>query len=309
MFDWNDLKAFLAVARSGSTLAAAKSLGVNQTTVARRLEALEAAVGVRLFERGQAGSRLTEAGGELLAEAEKVEAAAKAFADRAQARERGVAGRIKLTCSEILANMVVTPAIAQFRRQYPEVQVDLVITDEHLDVAAGEVDVALRSARALPPSDLVVRKVADFEFALYASRDYVNRMGRPATLADLKDHDLINCDTPMGKLPGVQWMLDRAGGKAPAHTSNSMSNLTHAVMAGLGVAPLGCLMADTDPELVRLSDPIDEAAASTWVVVRRDLKDTPRIRAFLDFLVPFLQAELKGLEAAVRRRREGMAAG
>jgi DNA-binding transcriptional LysR family regulator len=297
------------VARGGSTLSAAKALGVNQTTVARRLEALETALGLRLVERGQAGSRLTEAGAELMAQAEAVEQAVKTFTDKAQARQRGLAGRIKITCSEILANMVVTRAIAHFRRHYPEVQVDLMVGDEFLDVAAGEADVAIRSARSLPASDLVARKIADFEFALYASRDYVARMGRPASLPDLKDHDLINCDTPMGMLPGVQWMLDQAGGKPAAHTCNSMSNLGHAVSAGLGIAPLGCLWADADPNLVRLSDPIADSAASSWIVVRRDMKDTPRIRTFLDFLVPFLQAELKGLEAAVQRRREGVAAG
>lgn len=304
MFDWNDLKAFLAVARGGSTLSAAKALGVNQTTVARRLEALETAVGVRLFERGQAGSRLTEAGQDLLAEAEKVERAAAVFGNRAQAHQRGMAGSIKLTCSELLANTWITPALGHFRRQYPEVQVEMVITDDPLDIEAGEADLAIRSGRALPPSDLVARKVADYDFALYCSRDYAARMGTPKTLAELKDHELISCDTPQGLLPGVAWMLQQAGGKAPAHTSNSMTNLSHAVSAGLGIAPLGRLLADEDPELVRVSDSIAEARASSWIVTRRDLKDTPRIRAFIDFLVPHVQADLRAREERIRRLGE-----
>jgi DNA-binding transcriptional LysR family regulator len=308
MFDWNDLKAFLAVARGGSTLAGSKSLNVNQTTVARRIESLEAALGVRLFERGQTGSRLTEVGRDLVAEAEKVERAAAAFGSRAEAHQRGLAGAIKLTCTEILANLTITPAIAQFRRQYPEVVVDLVISDEPLDIAAGEADLAIRSGRALPVSDLVARKLADHDFALYCSREYAGRVGAPITPAELKDHDLIACETPQGVLPGVIWMLEQAGGKAPVHTCNSLTNLAHAVRAGLGVAPLGCLLADADPELVRVSDVIPEAGASSWIVTRRELKDTPRIRAFIDFLAPFVQQELKAREEKVRRMREQRAA-
>lgn len=308
MFDWNDLRAFLAVARGGSTLAASKSLGVNQTTVARRVESLEAALGVRLFERGQTGSRLTEIGRDLVTEAEKVERAAVAFGSRAEAHQRGLAGTIRLTCTEVLANLTITPAIAQFRRQYPEVVVELVITDQPLDIAAGEADLAIRSGRALPVSDLVARKIADHDFALYCSREYASRMGAPASPAELKDHDLIACETPQGVLPGVTWMLEQAGGKAPVHTSNSLTNLTHAVRAGMGVAPLGCLLADADPELVRLSEPIAEASASSWVVTRRELKDTPRVRAFLDFLAPYVQQELKDRAEKVRRMREQRAA-
>lgn len=309
MFDWNDLKAFLAVARGGSTLSAAKALGVNQTTVARRLESLEAAVGVRLFERGQSGSRLTEAGGDLLDEAEKVERAAKAFGNRAQAHQRGTAGTIKLTCSELLANTWITPALGHFRRQYPEVQVEMVITDEPLDIEAGEADLAIRSGRALPPSDLVARKIAEYDFALYCSRDYAARAETPLSVEALKDHDLISCDTPQGLLPGVAWMLRQAGDKPPAHTSNSLTNLTHAVQAGLGVAPLGRLLADADPGLVRVSETIEEARAASWIVTRRELKDTPRIRAFIDFLVPHVQADLEAREAHIRGLQQAAASG
>lgn len=158
MFDWNDLKAFLAVARGGSTLAASKALAVNQTTVARRIESLEAALSLKLFERGQSGSRLTEAGRDLLAEGEKVERAALNFDSRAKAHQRGMAGSIRITCIEILANMAVTPAIGEFRRQHPEVQVDLMVTDQALDIEAGEADIAVRVVQTLPNSDIIAAR-------------------------------------------------------------------------------------------------------------------------------------------------------
>jgi DNA-binding transcriptional LysR family regulator len=307
MFDWNDLKAFLAVAHGGSTLGAAKALRINQTTVARRIESLEAALSLKLFERGQSGSRLTEAGRDLVAEAEKVERAAVAFENRAQAHQRGMAGAIKLTCIEILANSTITPAIGEFRKQYPEVQIDLVITDRALDIEAGEADLAIRNGRALPISDLVARKIADYDFALYCSRDYAKRRGVPATAAELKDHDLIGGDAQLGQMPGILWMFEQAGGKPAAHTSNSLTNLVHAVRAGLGIAPLGCILADSDPTLVRCSEPIPEGSASSWIVTRKELKDTPRIRAFIDFLVPYVQQEMKARAARNRALRERLA--
>src|SRR5205085_9006743 len=143
-----------------------KSLGVNQTTVARRVEALEAALALKLFERGQTGSRLTEAGRDLMAEAEKVERSARDFETRAQAHQRGMAGSLRITCIEMMANMTLTPAIAEFRRLYPEVQVDLVISDQQLDIEACEADLAIRSGTALPISNLVARKLVDYQFRL-----------------------------------------------------------------------------------------------------------------------------------------------
>jgi DNA-binding transcriptional LysR family regulator len=308
MFDWNDLKAFLAVARGGSTLAASKALGVNQTTVARRVESLEAALSLKLFERGQSGSRLTEAGRDLLAEGEKVERAASTFESRAKAHQRGMAGSIRLTCIEILANMAVTPAIAEFRRQHPEVQIDLMVTDQPLDLQAGEADLAVRAVQTLPNSDLIARKIVDYDFALYCSRDYAERMGAPATIADLINHDLIGGDAGLDTVPAMIWMFEQVDGKAPVTRSNSMSNLVHAVRAGMGVAPLPCVVADADSRLVRCSECIESAVSTSYILLRRELKDTPRVRALIDFLVPYMQADMKTRLERGRQMREQQAA-
>lgn len=309
MFDWNDLKAFLAVARGGSTLAAAKALAVNQTTVARRIETLEHAISLKLFERGQTGSKLTEAGRDLLGEAEKVERATQAFDSRAKAHQRGLTGSIRITCIEILANMAVTPAIAEFRRQYPEVQVDLMVTDRPLDLQAGEADLAVRVVvQTLPDSDIVAKKVVDYDFALYCSRDYAERRGVPAALADLADHDLIGGDAGLDLVPAVIWMFEQAGGKAPVSRSNSMSNLVHAVRAGLGIAPLPSVIADEDTRFVRCSDQIESARATAYILVRRELKDIPRVRALIDAVVPYMQSDMKARLERGRQLRDKAAA-
>lgn len=308
MFDWNDLKAFLAVARGGSTLAASKALNVNQTTVARRVESLEGALGLKLFERGQSGSRLTEAGGDLLADAKTVERAAKVFESHAQAHQRGMAGSLRVTCIELLANLTFTPAIAEFRRLYPEVQIDLIISDRQLDIEAGEADLAIRSGSALPLSNLVARKLVEYPFALYCSRGYAARKGAPASLADLADHDLIHGDAGLELMPGFRWMFEQAGGKAPATRCNTMTNLITAVGAGLGIAPLPRFVADADLNFVRCSDEIEVALAKSWIVTRKELKDTPRVRAFIDFLVPYVQQDARKREAFNRSLQAGAAA-
>lgn len=303
MFDWNDLKAFLAVARGGSTLAASKALGVNQTTVARRIESLENDLGFKLFERGQTGSRLTEGGEALIPEAENVERAAIRFANYAEGQKRGVAGALRLTTNELVANTMIIPALAEFRKLHPDVQVDLVITDRSLDLQSGEADLAIRTAVELAASDLVARKIAEHPMALYCSREYAGRRGTPASLDELKDHDLIDVAPESGEIPAATWMMRYAGGKPPITRSNSMGSLVYAVKAGLGIGALPCSVADPDRDLVRCSDDIPEGRASSWIVTRRELKDTPRVRAFIDFLAPHLQEVLRATEERGRLRR------
>lgn len=302
MFDWNDLKAFLAVARGGSTLAASKALGVNQTTVARRIESLENDLGFKLFERGQTGSRVTEAGQSLIAEAEAVERAAIRFANQAASQMRGVSGALRLTTNELVANTMVIPALGAFRQVHPDVQVDLVITDRSLDLENGEADLAIRTSQSLAMSDLVARKICDHDMALYCSRDYAVRRGVPASTDDLVNHDLIDVSVEMGEVAAATWMMRHSGGKQPITRSNSMGSMVHAVKAGLGIGALPCTIGDPDHDLVRCSDCIEEARATSWIVTRRELKDTPRVRAFIDFMAPYLQQEIRKVEERGRAR-------
>ena len=302
MFDWNDLKAFLAVARGGSTLAASKALGVNQTTVARRIESLEHDLGFKLFERGQTGSRLTESGDLMIADAENVERAAIRFANQAAGQLRGAAGALRMTTNELVANTMVIPALGELRKAHPDLQVDVVITDRSLDLENGEADLAIRTTRALAVSDLIARKICDHDMALYCSRDYAGRRGVPTSYEDLQHHDLIDVTTEMGEMPAATWMMRHSGGKQPITRSNSMGSLVHAVKAGLGIGALPCTIGDTDHDLIRCSDHIEEARVTSWIVTRRELKDTPRVRAFIDFMVPYVWGQIRAIEERGRQR-------
>jgi len=148
----------------------------------------------------------------------------------------------------------------------------------------------------------VARKVADHEMALYCSRDYAARRGVPASHDDLKDHDLIDVAMEMGEIPAATWMMRHAGGKPPITRSNSMGSMVHAVKAGLGIGALPCTIGDLDADLLRCSENIEEARASSWIVTRRELKDTPRVRAFIDFMAPYLQQHIRQVEERGRQR-------
>lgn len=300
MYDWNDLRVFLAVARNGSTLAASKVLKVNQTTAARRLEALETDLKLKLFERGQSGSRLTEAGQDLLAEAEKVERSAEALASRAAAHQRGLAGSIRVTASEAVANMVLIPAVAEFRRLYPEVTIELDITDNALSIEDGEADVALRAGGKLPDSDLVARKLSEINFGLYCSRGYADANGVPTRPEELKRHSLIGPDGErIARLPGYAFMLEHGAEAEIRCRANTLTSLQAAIKAGLGIGPMATTIAEPDPDLVRCIIP-EGAFINLWLLTRPDLKDVPRIRAFIDFAGPFIHTMSKDYEARAR---------
>ena len=177
MFDWNDLRYFLAVAREGSTVAAAKALRVNQSTVQRRLAALEEAIGSRLVERTPTGYRLTETGLALRPHAEAVEGAVEAFQRQIASVDTELTGTIRVTCPEGIAYLVLTPLLEKFHTRYPGLRVDVILTDRILDLAKGEADVAMRVA-PLEDSTLVGRKISDLTWGFYASRAYAERHGR-----------------------------------------------------------------------------------------------------------------------------------
>jgi DNA-binding transcriptional LysR family regulator len=185
MFDWSDLRHLIAVSRTGSTLAAARMLGVNQSTVHRRLAELEARVGLSLVKRHPTGYRLSELGEALIEQVLAVETAVTALERQIRALKDDLRGVVRLTCPEpTVARIVATGLLDRFHDRYPGLGVEFVTSDRYLDIAKGEADVAFRSGEPTDP-DLVGRKICDSIWAVYASRSYVQRHGRPASVADL----------------------------------------------------------------------------------------------------------------------------
>lgn len=299
MFDWNDIRCFLAVAREGSTLGAARMLGVNQTTVARRIEALEAALDLRLFERGKAGSRLTEAGQALVASAEALERSAQTLKDQAAAHARGLAGVVRVTTNEALSNFCLMPVMPEFNRLFPDIQVQVVVDERLLDLWKGEADVSIRATREVTDPGLIVRRVADVPWAVYASRDYVSRHGQPRAPEDLDDHFLVGGEDRCADIHAIKWMIEAAPRGKVQIRGNTVSNIYQAVRAGVGCGPLPRLVVGRDPQFVECM-PTPESDG-VFMLTTPLLRDAPRVRAFLDFMAPNLQSAIRRLNEEATR--------
>jgi len=290
MLEWDDLKYFLAFARAGSMQAAAKALGVNQSTVQRRLAEFEERIDRRLVERHRGGYRLTDLGRELQPAAEAVEASVAAFEHRLAACDNGVTGTVRVTCGTILANRLQrTPLIDLFHKRNPGLRVELIISDREFDLPK-EADIALRGGE--PQDDaLVGRKIAEAPWAVYASRAYVERHGRPECPADIERHLVVDC---VAKHPGAQWLRSVAPRATIVSRADNHPGLILAVRSGAGLAALLAFQGDGESDLVRVIDNID-LVTPYYLLMHRDMQQTPRVRAFADFVT----AEIKCFRAMV----------
>lgn len=282
MFDWDDLKYFLAVARHGSTIAAAKALGSNQSTVQRRVAGLERRLGRKLVTRTTSGYRLTAFGRDLQPYAERMQAAVADIelhlADRAGEQD----GVIRVTCPEPIMQRM-TPLIERFHARHPRLRVEFVMSDRYLDLSKGEADVAFRSGDT--DDELIGRKIADSVWAVYASRDYVGRHGAPERVEDLSRHALVSFDETMSRHRVALWLAAVAPNARIAARNNSVLGMLYAIKSGIGIGALPTAIADAEPELVRVLGPIAELARSWRILCHPDLRRTPRIAAFFDFVL------------------------
>lgn len=284
MFDWDDLKPFLAVARHGSTTAAARALRVDQSTVQRRIAELERRVGQALVERRPSGYRLTAYGDELLPLAEAVEKQVALLEQRIRDSGRELNGVVRLTCPEPLVPRIMqSPLLDHLHAAHPRLHLEFVTSDRYLDLAKGEADVALRSGDTVD-GKLVGRKVADSLWAVYASRDYVKRAGSPGSIADAAVHPWITLDGSMAGHRSIEWLKAAIPSVRVAATSASVLGLVHSAKAGVGIAALPTAVGDAEPDLVRLFGPVPELNRIWRILTTPALRKTPRIDAFFRFI-------------------------
>ena len=298
MLDWNDLKYFLAVARGGSTLSASRELRVSQTTVARRIAALEDSVGLTLFEKRPAGYAMTPSGVELLAHAEMVEAAALKFDSAANASTRDLSGTVRLTTEEVLAMTVLAPLLRELHDLHPKIHIELDSAQTIRDLGAGEADIALRSTSKPQPAGVVGRRLCKDDWTLYCSRDYAERHGVPKGKEDLKNHALV------GGGGGNLWRAYEAWinelgleGQVAMHHASS-TGLLSAVRSGFGIAVLPRLAVDDDPDLIRCLPPRKKHGRVLWLVTHERVRHAPRVRTVIDFLYERLKRRVSELGLA-----------
>lgn len=290
MDDWNDLRLVLAVSRNASLTGAARSLGVNHSTAFRRLAAIEARHGVRLFERLPAGAYApTAAGVRMAATAERIETETDALDRDLLGADLRLSGRLRVTCSETLAYALLTPCVARFREVHPGITLELAIDNRVLSLSRREADIALRVSRPREP-DLHGRKLADLGWSIYGAPEVVARH-QPLLHDGLHGAPLVGWEEAVAGVNAADWLTRNAPESSIVYRTNSVVNQMIAVREGVGLGVLPCFLGDAEPGLVRaIPGRLDEIARELWIVTHADLRRTARVRAFMDHAGEFLTA-------------------
>ena len=276
---WDDLLFVLNVGRTGSLSGAARTLGVNHSTVFRRIGAIEEQLGVRLFDRRRDGYAPTAAGEAVIELAAKLDENVLALERKLAGEDLRPSGTVRVTTTDTMIG-TVTPLCGAFRRAYPEICVELVTGNQFLNLSRRDADVALRPSLQ-PPETLHGRRLASIAFSIYGSRTYLAATGGP----DLdRAHEWIGLDDTLSHLTAHRWMKERVEPERIGFKASSFVAVEEAARAGMGITLLPCYMGDSSPELSRLCPPIAELATDFWLLVHEDLRRTARVRAFIDFV-------------------------
>jgi DNA-binding transcriptional LysR family regulator len=275
MVDWEDIRHFVAVAQSGTLSGAARSLKVDHATVSRRLAALEAALDVPLVDRLPRSCRLTTIGRQVFERAVEMEAGAHGIARLAKAAHAPLVGRVTLSAPPVLVTHLLAEHLARFRAEYPDIRLSLSAQGQQVSLSRREADVAVRLVQP-DEAGSVTRKVGTMAFGLYAHRSY-------AHLAAPERWQFIAFDQSFADMPQQVWLLGIAGDRPVACELNHISEHLIAVRAGAGVAGLPCFLGERDRDLIRIYEDVPSFARDIWLVVHRDLRKTPAVRAVMDF--------------------------
>lgn len=288
--NWDDLKVFLAVARSGSVSGAGRHLGVQHSTISRRLQALERQLGVRLVERAQGGYGLTPAGEDLKEASERVEREVLGVEDILLGRDAYLKGPIRVTVINHMAYSLLMPMFARFSQQYPEIQLQIQSSNAYISMPQREADIALRVTDA-PSESLVGKKLITFASAVYGSRNYLQQLGRSGEKARWLGTECCNFHRGWTK------KVCPAGNH---HFTIDDTGLAHmAIRQGVGLSFLPCFIGDPDDALQRYGTLDDDHGLDLWMLFHSDLKHTARIRAFRDFITEEIERQRPLLQGAL----------
>ncbi|CDO34410.1 Transcriptional regulator, LysR family [Novosphingobium sp. KN65.2] len=282
--EWSDLRVFLAIARAGSLGGAGRRLGQSQPTMGRRLRALEAAVGARLFQRSSSGFSLTDEGIIMLRHAEVMEAEAQALARELTGRDGSLEGVLRLTCSDWFGRIMLAPVIAEFQRLNPAVILELLTDARIYSLARREADLVIRIADFDEP-EVIARRLVTVGYGLYAKPE----TWQPVT-GDGAGCPLIVMDTSFGAMPDVAWLTRTFPNAHIAARSNSRDVQAQLCALGVGLAVLPVPLGETTAGIEKVKLDIDPPSRDNWLGFHMDLRRLPRLRAFVDLLVARLSS-------------------
>lgn len=277
--NWDDLRVVLAIARRGTLSAAAKDLGVTHSTMSRRLAAVESSVGARLFERLPNGYEPTAEGRGVIDAALRVETEIQHLDRKITGADARLSGTVRLTTVDLLA-VHLAPSFTRFRRRYPGVDLVISVDNARRNLAKREADIALRVSRDSPPENLIGRRLARVDFALYAARSLLEETGS----ADLEALPWMGWDASVAATVTERWMQAHVPGARTVARVDSTLVMVESIRSGLGIGFLACFEGESDPSLVRLRSPNPEFAMQLWLLTHPDLRSTARVRACLDHL-------------------------
>ncbi len=293
MVDWDNLRIVLAVRRAGSVAAAARALGVNYSTVNRRLAGYEAALGTKVFERTASGQLCTALGRQICDAAEQMEATLQAAERAVVGEDARVAGDLRVTMPGNLFHALLVADVAAFTRAHPDIRLNLSLTSELSDLARREADVALRFANN-PPESLVGQRIANTAMGVYANPDYLAAHPDPATR---------------------EWIGWRDASRRPpwvTRSSHPDAAIKHQVYndwaqvrlaaQGWGLAMASCFLGDREPGVVRVPPGKATRGRDLWILTHQDLRQTGRVRAFMAFMRDVLRGYAPVLRGEERSR-------
>ncbi|WP_262693295.1 LysR family transcriptional regulator [Kordiimonas aquimaris] len=290
-FDWNQARAFLATVEEGSLSAAARQLGLTQPTLGRQVSALEEALDVVLFERIGKSLVLTPSGIELSEHVRAMYEAASRMSLTASGQSQTIEGKVNITASDIMSAYILPPALKQLRETAPLIEINVVATNDIRDLQLREADIAVRHVRPEQP-DLIAKLIGDGAGAFYASKQYLDKYGRPETEDDLSDHDFIGFGDNTRMIDALNQMGLKLSKKN--FRVGSASGLVAWEMArnGLGIIVMSNNVGDTTHDMERVLPNRDPMLFPIWLTAHRELYTSRRIRLTFDLLADFLSKEM-----------------
>ena len=283
ILDWDLIRSFLSVSRTGSLSAAARELGESQPTLSRDIQAIESATKLNLFQRTTQGLKLTEAGQRLVEAATKMDEASELFNRQVSGLSVELKGDVRISVNELVGIYLLPPAISAFRKENPAVNVEIVISNEASSINKREADIALRMFRPNQP-DLVANRLPNLEVAFYASKNYIKEFGSPESIADLSEHTIIGFDEKMDFIEGAAKMGQTfVRDDFSVRTDHLLAQMSLA-RAGAGIVATHVELAKKYPELKKVMSYVELPALEFWIVCHSDTQFNARIRAMQQFL-------------------------
>ncbi|GAB6904782.1 LysR family transcriptional regulator [Desulfosarcina cetonica] len=288
--DWNDYHYFLKVAVLGSLNAAAEALSVNHSTVFRRINALEARMDVRLFERLKTGYVLTEAGEEILQRVQAVEEEMHAIQRTLLGKDIRLSGTLKISTTDTLGYHWLPPYIRRFKARYNDIRIDVDIKTRYTNLTKREADIVIPAVNTQPET-MVGWKLAPILIRLYAAVDYIAQNGRPRTPEEFAGHHFLLPNEALAGLPADRWLRRLIPESAIVATSDKLTGLYHLARQGLGLTFLPHYVGDTDERLVAVMDLPENCYHDIWILTHPDLRHTARVKAFMQFMFEATRGE------------------